>query len=264
MDTNKTKTNRMPVVFVGHGSPMNAIEDNRFTREWEKLGQKLPQPKAILCVSAHWQTSGSHVLTNKNPKMIYDMYGFPQELYEVIYAAPGAPEWADKTIQLLAPKAKGSESWGFDHGTWSVLRKIYPLANIPVYQLSVDMMASPEECLTIGKALAPLRESGILLLGSGNIVHNLRMVNWTMEKEGFDWADRIDIKVKELLQAGEFDKVASLAKEGGEAALAIPTVDHYYPLLTVLGSVDKEESIQVFNESRVLGSLSMTSYIFGK
>ncbi len=253
--------NKMPVLFVGHGSPLNAIEENAYTREWRKLAESIPKPKAILSVSAHWYARGSKVNSLDEPKQIYDMYGFPQELYDLVYPAKGSPVLAKRVQELLPGKVETDNSWGIDHGTWSVLVKMYPHADIPVVQLSVDRTASAEAHLTLGKALKPLRDEGILILASGNVVHNLSRVAWNMHG-GFDWALDFDKYIKDRVLNSDHDGVAGYALLGQTASLAVPTPDHFFPLLYALGASETGDEISVFNEACVLGSLSMTGYVF--
>lgn len=252
---------RMPVLFVGHGSPMNAIEENEYTREWKKVGNKLPKPQAILSVSAHWFTSGTRITDSPAPRTIHDMYGFPDELYKIVYQAPGSPRFAQAAKNLLGETAAIDNSWGFDHGTWSVLHRIYPKADIPVFQLSVDAKASPEWHFQLGRALASLREQGVLIFGSGNVVHNLARVNWEA-KEGYSWAEDFDGYIKSRVLSRNYESVLSFRQAGAPASLAVPSMDHFAPLLYVLGASDEKDSVLVFNDSCVLGSLSMTSYLF--
>ena len=252
---------RAPAIFFGHGSPMNAIENNTFSHRWAEIGREIARPSAILSVSAHWFTDGtrvSNVLTNHT---IHDMYGFPEELYRVRYDAPGAPDIAAEALALLDGHAVADGTWGLDHGTWSVLRHLYPEADVPVFQVSVNAKAALSEHLTLGQRLAPLREKGVMILGSGNVVHHLGMVDW-QTSGGFAWADSFDHAVREAVLAGAFPSLAQPNDLSPSARLAIPTPDHYAPLLAVLGAVAPEESVTVFNDARVYGSLSMTSYLF--
>lgn len=252
---------KMPVLFVGHGSPMNAIENNAYTDGWKKIASLLPVPKAILGVSAHWYTRGLHLSTEQQPRQVYDMYGFPQQLYALKYPAKGDPELAAAVSSLLGDQVQEDNSWGIDHGIWSVLSRMYPLADIPVCQLSVDMTASPQEQFLLGERLRSLREQGILILGSGNVVHNLRRVNWTME-EGYGWARAFDQYIKERIEARKYPEVCAYAQAGEIAEKSFSTPEHFYPLLTILGAADKDDTVKIFNEDTTLGALSMTSYLF--
>lgn len=254
---------KMPVLFVGHGSPMNAIEENEYTRGWKIIAGNIPKPKAILSVSAHWYVSGTKILNDKAPKMVYDMYGFPDELYEVKYSPQGAPEVAQLSKALITTQSRFDNSWGIDHGTWSVLVHMYPKADISVFQISVDAGASPAIHYQIGKDLKSLRQQGVLIFGTGNVVHNLRLVDWNMPGAGFDWAHEFDDYIYENIQSGNHDKILNYKELGDLARLAVPTPDHFIPLLYVLGATDKDDKVSVFNKSGELGSLSMTSYLFG-
>lgn len=251
----------MPVLFLGHGSPMNAIEQNEYSDAWIELGKTLPKPEAILCVSAHWFTRGTRINDSLATKMVYDMYGFPNALYRVTYPAPGAPKIAQQTAHLLRDRATIDNSWGLDHGSWSVLLRLFPKADIPVFQVSVDATAHAEEHFALGEALRPLRKEGVLILGSGNVVHNLRMVDWE-RSGGFDWAERFDSYIKENVELRAFDNILQYQSAGSSAQLSVPTPDHFFPLLTVLGASDADDSVSVLTEACVLGSLSMTGYLF--
>lgn len=253
---------RMPVLFVGHGSPMNAIEQTPFSDRWISLGSELPRPEAILCVSAHWYTRGYRLNNTAVPNMIYDMYGFPDELYRVQYPAPGSPKFARQTKELLGDLVKTDNGWGIDHGAWSVLRRMFPAADIPVFQLSVDASSPLEQHYAVGKLLAPLRERGVLILGSGNVVHNLAKVNWNMT-DGYSWAENFDRYIKSRVVNHQDDDVVHYERAGVSAYYAFPTPDHFAPLLYALGARTQEDSVAVFNDECVLGSLSMTSYRFG-
>jgi len=252
---------RMPALFIGHGSPMNAIEDNDFARTWEQLADKIPKPKAILSVSAHWYTPGTRITDNKAPRTIYDMYGFPEELYQIVYNAPGDPELAHKAKAMISKNVEIDNTWGFDHGTWAVLCRIYPKANIPVVQLSVNRNARMEGHFKIGQEISKLRDEGVLILGSGNIVHNLGMVNWGMDS-GYDWADEFDEYIKTSIMNRNFANVINYQKLGIAGKRAVPIADHYAPLLYVLGAARAEDAVAVLNEARTLGSISMTCYLF--
>ena len=252
---------RTPVLFVGHGSPMNAIEDNAFSAEWIALGKRLERPKAILSVSAHWFIPGTHVSSVPVNHTIYDMYGFPDELYHVAYNAPGAPELAARTGALLGGKARLDDSWGLDHGTWSVLRRMYPEADIPVFQVSVDRLATAAQHIAIGQALSPLRDEGVMIFASGNVVHNLGRVGWDMQG-GYPWAEEFDAYVKNAVLRGDTSAVADYQQVGIAARQAVPMLDHFAPLLTALGASDANDTPTVFNQALSMGSLSMTSYLW--
>lgn len=252
---------RMPVLFIGHGSPMNAIESNIFSDAWIRLGQQLPKPKAILSVSAHWFTRGTRINDSAAPKMVYDMYGFPDELYRVQYPAPGSPEFAKKAARLLNGRAVVDNTWGLDHGSWSVLRRLFPNADIPVFQLSVDAYTSPEEHFSIGKTLRSLRDEDVLIFGSGNVVHNLSRIDWN-RSGGFDWALQFDRFIQNAVVSHQPELAVQYGKTGEAARLSVPTTDHFAPLLYVLGASDPGDTVQVLNEACVLGSLSMTGYFF--
>jgi 4,5-DOPA dioxygenase extradiol len=233
-----TSVRPMPVLFVGHGNPMNIVRRNRWTEGWAALGAALPRPKAILAVSAHWYVPATMVTAMPHPRTIHDFGGFPPELYEMRYPAPGDPALAERVRDLLAPIPVGlDDEWGLDHGTWSVLHHIFPRADIPIVQLSIDRTQPFSFHYEIGKLLAPLRDEGILLIGSGNLVHNLQTYEWDQPDVGaFDWAARFEEKVRGLLQAGKDDQLIDYPAMGPDAKLAIPTPDHYLPLLYVLGS----------------------------
>lgn len=252
---------KMPVLFVGHGSPMNAIEDNEYTRGWKKIASEIPKPKAILAVSAHWYTKGSRISDEPNPKMIYDMYGFPDELYKLVYNAKGATELAHVTKDLIKNNVQIDNSWGIDHGTWSVLCKMYPEADIPVYQLSVDSSASADVHFQIGQEISALREKGVLIFGSGNVVHNLSKISWDM-KGGHPWAVDFDSYIKDKILQKQYQDVINYSNAGKSSELAFFTPEHFYPLLYILGASREEDKLSIFNDSCVMGSLSMTSYLF--
>ena len=241
---------------------MNAVEDNSFTRGWREIASRVPRPQAILSVSAHWYTAGTRVMDNDNPKMIYDMYGFPGELYEIVYAALGAPELARQADELLDGVSRLDGSWGFDHGTWAVLRVMFPAADVPVFQLSVDRNASPETHYEIGRRLVPLREQGVLILGSGNVVHNLGLVDFE-RKGGYRWAEEFDRYIADAIGAGDHRKAVEYRQAGESAQKAVPILDHYAPLLTALGAVGAGDTVQAFNGECMMGSVSMTSYLWG-
>ena len=255
---------RMPVLFVGHGSPMNAIEENEFSRTWATLGAQLSRPTAILSVSAHWYTDGIRVSDVKRPETIHDMYGFPEELYEVVYPAPGAPEFAKIAQNLIGEAAQLDQSWGLDHGTWSVLRWMYSEADIPVFQISVDHTATMETCYQLGRRLKELRKEGVLIVGSGNVVHNLALVDWHNEGGGYPWAEEFDSYIKQAILARRDEDVMHYERAGSSAQNAFVTSDHFAPLLYCLGAAEQKDSITVFNEKCTLGAISMTGYLFAE
>lgn len=252
---------KMPTLFVGHGSPMNAIEDNEFTMNWEEIAKKIPKPKAILSVSAHWYTHGSRIMDSRQPEMIYDMYGFPDELYRIEYKAKGAPELSHLTKDLIKRDVQIDNSWGYDHGTWSVLSRMYPDADIPLYQLSVDANSGAETHFKIGQEISSLREKGVLILGSGNVVHNLSKINWNMEG-GYPWAIDFDEYIKEKITQKQFQDVIDYKKAGDSSKIAFYTPDHFYPLLYVLGASSTNDQVKIFNDKCLMGSMSMTCYLF--
>lgn len=253
---------RMPVLFAGHGSPMNAIEDNVYSRTWRELGSILPKPRAVLSISAHWVAEGLGVNTQSRPETVYDMYGFPEELYRVAYKPPGAPWLGGLLAELTGLPVNQDNTWGIDHGTWSVLRRIYPDADVPVTQLSIDGNASLAEHFRTGQALRPLRDEGILIFGSGNVVHNLALVS-PRQEGGFPWAYEFDGYVKNNLLTGHPEALAAPEEAGPSASRAFYTTEHYVPLLVAAGAADEKDSIRVFNEACLMGSLSMTGYLFG-
>jgi len=250
-----------PVIFIGHGSPINAIENNEFTKGWKEISSSFPKPDAILSISAHWVTNGTKVLISEHPETIHDFYGFPKSLYDIEYKANGSPNFAEKTIKLLEDTATRNDEWGLDHGTWSVLHIMYPKADIPVYQLSIDKYASPQEIFEIGKKLKSLREENVLIMGSGNIVHNLGMLDFN-ENGGFEWAIDFDDYIKEKIEKRDFASIINYKRLGEIAKFSIPTTEHFNPLLYVLGASNMDESVKIYNNTCMAGSLSMTSYVF--
>lgn len=252
---------KMPVIFVGHGSPMNAIEDNDYSRNWKSIAKSIPKPEAIVSISAHWFTMGTKIMNEKAPKTIYDMYGFPKELYEVTYNTPGSPDFAKVSKELIKRVTKFDNSWGIDHGTWSVLVHMYPDRDIPVFQISIDADASPEEHYKIGMELRALREQGVLIFGTGNVVHNLRLVDWHKANKGFDWAYEFDEYIYENILNKNHENILKFNELGNIARLSVPTPDHFYPLLYVLGASYEDDKISVYNKSCELGSLTMTAYL---
>ncbi|SNV50273.1 LigB family dioxygenase [Chryseobacterium taklimakanense] len=260
-------TEKMPVLFLGHGSPMNAIEENQFVAGFREVSKKIPKPNAILCVSAHWFTEGTFVTAMEMPKTIHDFYGFPKELFEVQYPAPGNPALAKETAELFAPVlVEEDHSWGLDHGAWSVIRHLYPEADIPVIQLSIDYTKPPQYHFDLAKKLNKLREKGILILGSGNIVHNLRMIDWrhiNTVGSGWDWAIEAREKTNNWLLEGNFQNLIDYQKQGTALQYAVPTPDHYLPLIYTLGLKEKSDELSLFNDELIGGSLSMTSVRIG-
>ncbi len=259
----------MPVLFIGHGSPMNAIEDNEFSERWRRLGQEIPAPKAVLCVSAHWLTRGTFVTAMSRPRTIHDFGGFPRALFDVEYPAPGAPELARELQAALAPSPVGLDhDWGLDHGTWSVVRQMYPQATIPVLQLSLDYTRPAAWHYALGQQLAGLRKKGVLVIGSGNMVHNLRLLalppNGNPNGEyGHDWALEMNEVFKRHILAGDHQALIQYERLGPAAALAVPSMDHYFPLLYTLALQGKTDAPLLFNDKVVSGSLTMTSVKFG-
>lgn len=257
----------MPVLFLGHGSPMNAIEENQFVRGFREVARGLPKPAAILCVSAHWLTSGTQVTVMEHPKTIHDFGGFPRALYEVEYPAPGSPALAKETAELLKPWSVGlSQDWGLDHGAWSVIKHLYPKADVPVIQLSIDYSKPASWHFDLARQLSALRRKGILILGSGNIVHNLGLVDFARINEvgyGFDWAIEARSVINDLLKKGDFSPLLNYQQLGKAVSLAVPSPDHFLPLLYTLALREKQEPLALFNDEMLAGSLSMTSVKIG-
>ncbi|HRF39588.1 MAG: 4,5-DOPA dioxygenase extradiol [Saprospiraceae bacterium] len=260
-------TGLMPVLFLGHGSPMNAIETNEFSQNWRKIGESIPRPKAILCVSAHWETRGTWVTAMQQPRTIHDFGGFPQALYDVQYPAPGSPEMALETQKTITSTQVGmDQQWGLDHGCWSVVKHLYPNADVPVFQLSLDRFQTPQYHYELGRELAALRRKGVLIVGSGNMVHNLRMVAWDklhLPEYGYDWAIEANESMKKLIATGDHEALTAFRNRGKAFDLAIPTPDHYLPLLYVLAGKQGDEPVRIFNDRVIGGSLNMTSVQIG-
>jgi len=259
-------TDAMPVLFIGHGNPMNAIEDNRFSREMKAIGKELPAPQAILMVSAHWETRGSFVTAQEKPRTIHDFGGFPKALYEAQYPAPGSKWLAEETRAAVSKAQVGlDESWGFDHGCWSVAINLYPEANIPIVQLSLDRTQPPSYHYELAKELASLRKKGVLVIGSGNMVHNLRMVSLRSgdfnDSFGYDWAVEANETFKKLITSGDHRALVNYQDLGKAATLSVPTNEHYLPLLYALALQQKNESVEFFNDDLVGGSIAMTSLL---
>ena len=258
---------RMPVLFLGHGSPMNGIEDNEFVRAFKKQGQQLDKPNAIIVVSAHWETNGTFVTAMQNPRTIHDFGGFPKELYEVQYPAPGHPELAKEISEIVNPTGtvQLDDKWGLDHGAWTVIKHLFPDADVPVIQLSLDYKMTPQQHYESAQQLKKLREKGVLIVGSGNMVHNLRKVDFRKinENYGYDWAIEADSKMKKWILEGNHQNLIDFKKQGEAFKLAIPTPEHYLPLLYTLGLKDEKDNTTIFNDSPLGGSLTMTSVKFG-
>lgn len=259
------QTDLMPTLFIGHGSPMNGIENNEFSQSWAELAKNIPVPKAVLVVSAHWYTHGTFVTAMDFPSTIHDFGGFPQALFDVQYPAPGDPELATEIPNLIHSTPVGLDhDWGLDHGTWTVVKHMYPNADIPVLQLSIDYTKSPEQHYEIAKEIYALRKKGILVIGSGNMVHNLRMLSWEMiNGGGYDWTIEMNDKLKNLIANGDHQPLINYRNLGTDAMLAIPTPEHYLPLIYTLGMKNDKEAVSFFNDKAVGGSLTMTSVLVG-
>ena len=257
------KTEKMPVLFLGHGSPMNALEENEFVRGWREIGKTLPKPNAVLCVSAHWVTRGTLVTAMERPATIHDFGGFPRDLFEVQYPAPGSPELAEETKNIITKAdIRLDEKWGLDHGAWSVIKHLYPEADVPVVEMSLDYYQSPQFHYDLAKELAPLRKKGILIIGSGNMVHNLSMVDWdklNTSDFGYDWAIEASEKMRKFILSNDHQQMINYKSQSSAYNLAIPTPEHYLPLLYALALQEKDEKVSLFNDKAVGGSLTMTS-----
>jgi 4,5-DOPA dioxygenase extradiol len=260
-----TDINRMPVLFLGHGNPMTTIEDNAYTRAWADLGKSLPRPSAVLCISAHWYLPATLVTDDEQPRTIHDFGGFPEPLYEIQYPAPGDTALARRVIELLAPEdVEPDTQWGLDHGTWSVLRHIYPEADVPVIQLSLNRERDADWHFELAKKLKPLRDEAILIVGSGNLVHNLRAYVWGRPSvAAYDWATRFEAMARKQMMAANFGPLVNYSAQGPDAKLAVPTPDHYLPLLYVLAQHDAGDSISFPVEGFDGGSMSMLAVRIG-
>jgi len=257
-------TDPFPVLFLGHGSPMNAIEENEFTKGWHLMGTRLPKPKAILCISAHWETRGTWITAMDRPRTIHDFGGFPPELYGVQYPAPGSPELALEIKKRIDGFAIDLDSsWGLDHGAWSVILHLFPLADIPVLQLSLDYTKSPVYHFDLARELKSFRERGILIIASGNMVHNLRMMDWGRDNQGFDWAIDSNSRIKDLILKEDYKALINYNSLGPSFKLSIPSAEHYLPLLYALALKSNREKLEFFNEKLIMGSISMTSVFIG-
>lgn len=260
-------TKKMPVLFLGHGSPMNAIEENEFVQGFRNVAKEIPKPNAILCVSAHWETRGTFVTAMENPITIHDFGGFPKELFNVQYPAPGSPELAIETKLIIKKTEVGlDDKWGLDHGAWSVIKHMYPNADVPVIQMSLDYYQTPQYHYELAREIKSLREKGVLIIGSGNMVHNLRMVAWDKlndDEYGYDWAIEANEKMKNFILNGDHKQLINYGSHGKAFALAIPTPEHYMPLLYSLALKDEKDEVKIFNDKAIAGSLTMTSVKIG-
>ncbi|MAY22910.1 MAG: 4,5-DOPA dioxygenase extradiol [Flavobacteriaceae bacterium] len=266
MTSQMSNTGKMPVLFLGHGSPMNAIEENEFVQGFRKVGREIQKPNAILCISAHWETHGTYVTAMQNPRTIHDFGGFPQALFDVQYPAPGSPELAKETQQLITATQVGlDDKWGLDHGAWSVVRHMYPEADIPVIQMSIDYSKPPRYHYELAQQIHQLREKGVLIIGSGNMVHNLRRVAWERLNDAFafEWAHEANEKMKQYILSGDHQPLIDFKSQGTAFNLAIPTPEHYLPLLYALALKEENEPLSLFNDKPVAGSLTMTSLKIG-
>lgn len=256
------RTDKMPVLFLGHGSPMNAIEENEFVTGFRNIGKSISKPNAILCISAHWETKGTFVTAMEKPKTIHDFGGFPKALFDVQYPAPGSPELAKETKSIIKKTTIGlDEKWGLDHGAWSVIKHLYPNADVPVIQMSLDYSQSPQYHYELAKELSSLRNKGVLIVGSGNMVHNLGKVAWNRLNEtyAYEWATEANEKMKSFIINGEHNPLINFKSQGKAFDLAIPTPEHYLPLLYALALQQKDDQVSLFNDKAVAGSLTMTS-----
>ena len=266
-DYDNLKTKQMPVLFVGHGSPMNGIEENEFVSGFRDIGNKIPKPQAVLCVSAHWETRGTQVTAMEKPKTIHDFFGFPEELYEVQYPAMGNPVLAKEIVDSIAKTRVGLDyEWGLDHGCWVVLKNIFPNSDVPVVQLSLDYSKPAQFHYELAKELSPLRKRGVLIVGSGNMVHNLGLIAWdNMDSAGFgfDWAIEANERMKKFILNNDHQQLINYRSQGRSFDLAIPTPEHYLPLLYALALKEEDEEIMFFNDKPFGGSLTMTSLKIG-
>ena len=266
-DQFKVREKLQPVFFIGHGSPMNGIEQNIFSKNWQEIGKTIDLPCAVLVVSAHWLTTGTLVTAMSEPKTIHDFGGFPKELFDVQYPAPGSPFLAEETAKLITSTNVGLDhDWGLDHGTWSIVRHMFPDANVPVLQLSIDYNKPAAYHYNLAKELYDLRKRGVLVIGSGNMIHNLRMIDWNNMAEpgfGFDWAKSLNETFKKKILSKDHKDLIEYDRLGEAARLAIPTPDHYYPMLYALALMNNKDDVSIFNDEYVGGSLSMTSFRLG-
>ena len=261
------RTEKMPVLFLGHGSPMNAIEENEFVAGFRTIGKQITKPRAIICVSAHWETRGTYVTAMEHPRTIHDFGGFPKALFDVQYSAPGSPSLAQETKTLIKKVAVGlDDKWGLDHGAWSVIKHLYPHADIPVIQLSLDYTQGPQYHFDLARELSSLRSKGVLIIGSGNMVHNLGIAAWNRINDseyGYDWALEARDKMKKYILGGDYNSLINFKSQGRAFDLAIPTPEHYLPLLYALALKEEKEPLTLFNDKAIAGSLTMTSVKIG-
>jgi len=258
-------SNPLPAIFIGHGSPMNAIENNEFTKGWQEIANRLVAPTAILCISAHWETNGTKITAMEKPKTIYDFYGFPEELYKIKYEATGSPLLAKDIIDKNKITTINADyEWGLDHGCWSVLNKMYPKADIPVLQLSINTNVTLQQHIEIARDLNKLRHQGVLILGSGNMVHNLRLIDWKNQFSGFDWAIEANEGIKKWIITKDLKALSFAPQHSLAFRKAIPTLEHYIPLIYIMALQENDETVRLFNDKLVMGSISMTSLILEK
>lgn len=252
----------MPVLFIGHGSPLNAIEQNEFSKGWANITNEIPTPTAILCISAHYETVGTHITAAAAPKTIHDFYGFPPALFNTFYPAPGSPALATATKTLITEtEITLDNNWGLDHGSWSILKNMYPLANIPVLEMSLDTRLTPKQHYALAKELKALRTRGVLIIGSGNMVHNLGNMNWHLPEAGFDWADAANTQIKNAINNHTHEYLYQQNLWDVHMNMSVPTLEHYLPLLYTLGLQEENETARLFNDKTIYGSISMTSMI---
>lgn len=267
LEQSLVSSEQMPLLFLGHGSPMNAIEENEFVAGFRSVSKSIPKPQAILVISAHWETKGTLVTAMEKPRTIHDFGGFPKALYEVQYPAPGSPSLAAETKSLIqTTEVEFDHKWGLDHGAWSVVKHLYPNADVPVVQMSLDYTKGPQYHYELAKELSALRKKGVLIIGSGNMVHNLRMVAWdkfNVDNYAYDWAQEARTKMSEYILAGNHKPLINYTAQGKAFELAIPSPDHYLPLLYVLGLKGEKEEVSLFNDKAQAGSLTMTSIKVG-
>ena len=257
-------TEKMPVLFLGHGSPMNAIEENKFVEGWRNIAKTLPKPNAIICISAHWETNGTKVTAVEKPKTIHDFYGFPQPLFDVEYPANGSPILAEEVTKIVTSTVVDLDyMWGYDHGSWAVIRTLYPEADVPMIELSLDINKSPKQHYELAKELNALRNKGVLIVGSGNVVHNLRTLDWHSPNQGYDWAFEANEYFKSIIENRNHEELFSFDRKGQAFQLSVPTPEHYLPSIYALAMQGDEEEVSIFNDQLIYGSLGMLSFKIG-